>query len=216
MTDVVQATMQSLQLNEELEAKLKKSEARVAELENELASLKARWDSSAKVGHEAEDLRREIEDLIGAYGEIDHDELQAVLDRVDARDSLAWLQSRDDAKMAQENRELRRKLEVKEEAFDHLAERVGSFTAMKDEASRAWTRITQLESHSYRLEEALKEEKGRSDFLQMVLGRVTMILSDEGRPPTGIGPVFDLSSEATVLMEECEKAYKKRYNIEYD
>lgn len=66
-------------------------------LEAELASLKGRWDASAAAGSEAEDLRRGIENLLSqVVVDVEGNDLQRLLDSVDARDSLAYLQKRDD------------------------------------------------------------------------------------------------------------------------
>lgn len=48
-------------------------------------------------GAEAEELREGIERIIrhGGYGELIHDELRRLLDRVDARDSLAYLEAKE-------------------------------------------------------------------------------------------------------------------------
>lgn len=58
-----------------------------------LAELEGGGYGSPRAGHEAEELRKGIENLNWGW-EVDKDDLQRLLDEVDARDSLAYLEER--------------------------------------------------------------------------------------------------------------------------
>jgi hypothetical protein len=82
------------QAYQDLRAALGSEDTTWGELIGEVARIKREWSTSAAAGHEAEDLRRELNRLC-ERDEITPEDLQGVMDSVDARDSLAFLMSKD-------------------------------------------------------------------------------------------------------------------------